>query len=298
MAFPEPTRPHETNTHSTLATAPGNGSSPNGNGESYHVALDVFSGPLDLLLYLIKKEEVEIHDIPIARITRQYLQYIDMMQKLDLELAGEFVLMAATLIRIKTRLLLPRDEEEGDEIDPREELIMALVEYRKYREIAEMLRERALLEESFYPITAGVEKIAGRVDLMPASTVFDLALAHRDVLRQRPEERLHEVDIEEVSIIDRAAFVMQVLSTTDSARFEEMYADAPRTIVAVVAFIALLELARARRVSLRQALPFDELRVFRGQRFTEPLDEIDVIAAVPVGETEPTTENETVTPDV
>ncbi len=98
--------------------------------QDYRVDLPVFNGPLDLLLYLIKKEEVDIYEIPLARITSQYLKYIDLMQVLNLDVAGEFVLMAATLIRAKARLLLPRDESDPEEIDPREELIMALVEYR------------------------------------------------------------------------------------------------------------------------------------------------------------------------
>ena len=113
----------------------------NGNNGDYRVELEVFSGPLDLLLYLIKKEEVDIYNIPIARITSQYLRYIEMMHGLNLEIAGEFVLMAATLIRLKARLLLPRDESDSEEIDPREELILALVEYKKFKEAGEILRK-------------------------------------------------------------------------------------------------------------------------------------------------------------
>ncbi len=114
------------------------------------VDLAVFHGPLDLLLYLIRKEEVDIYDIPIAKITRQYLKYIELMTTLNLEMAGEFILMAATLIRIKTRMLLPRGESDADEPDPREELIWALIEYKKYKEAGEILREKALLEERNY----------------------------------------------------------------------------------------------------------------------------------------------------
>ena len=132
------------------------------NSADYQVDLAVFHGPLDLLLYLIKKEEVDIYDIPIAKITRKYLKYVEMMTSLDLEIAGDFILMAATLIRIKTRLLLPRDTENEDEHDPREELIMALIEYKKYKEAGEILKDKALLEEQNFVPTSPITKKIGR----------------------------------------------------------------------------------------------------------------------------------------
>lgn len=244
--------------------------------DRYQVNLEVFSGPLDLLLYLIRKDELDIYDIPIARITRQYLQYIEMMQTLNLEVAGEFILMAATLIRIKTRLLLPRNDEESDEADPREELIMALVEYRKYKEAGDILRDRALLEQRHYVPPSPVGEIRGRVDLIPATTLWDLITAYREVLQGREKEAVHEVAVEPVSIQDRMEVVMRLLENRESATFAELFADVPSRLVAVVTFIALLELARARRISLRQAAPFSELRVYRGETFGMPLADIEV----------------------
>ena len=244
----------------------------------YKVDLEVFSGPLDLLLYLIRKEEVDIYDIPIARITSQYLRYINLMQTLNLEVAGEFVLMAATLIRIKTRLLLPRDESEPEEEDPRDELIMALVEYKKYKETGEMLREKALLEEQNYIPPSPVGRIDGRVDLTPATTLFDLLTAFREVMAVSREELVHEVVPEEISIEDRIAAIMTHLQTDESATFVELFADLPRRIIAVVTFIAILELARTRRIRIMQAMPFSELRVYRGEFFHTtqlPTDLID-----------------------
>ncbi len=236
------------------------------NSEDYRVRLEVFSGPLDLLLYLIKTEEVDIYDIPIARITRQYLRYIDMMKTLDLEVAGEFILMAATLIRIKTRLLLPQDETDGEEHDPREELIMALVEYKKYKEAGEILRDRALQEEQITIPPSPVEKIEGRVDLTPMTSLYDLIVAFRDVVSHKRAEVVHEVVPEEVSIEERMEVVLQLLAQKESVTFVELFADTPRRMVAIVTFIALLELTRDRRISVYQAVPFSEVRVYRTDR--------------------------------
>lgn len=233
----------------------------------YKVDLEVFSGPLDLLLFLIRKEEVDIYDIPIAKITAQYLKYLELMQTLNLEIAGEFILMAATLIRIKTRLLLPRDESEPEEEDPREELIMALVEYKRYKEAGEVMRERALLEEQTYAPPSPMGRIEGKVDVSPATTLFDLLTAFRSVMSQHREEIVHEVIPEEISIEERIKSVVLYLKARESATFQELFADTPKRIIAVVTFIALLELARTRRIRILQAMPFSELRVYRGEFF-------------------------------
>ncbi len=253
----------------------------NGNNGDYRVELEVFSGPLDLLLYLIKKEEVDIYNIPIARITSQYLRYIEMMHGLNLEIAGEFVLMAATLIRLKARLLLPRDESDSEEIDPREELILALVEYKKFKEAGEILRENALMEERNYVPPSPVGKIEGRVEEEPVTGLFDLLMAFRDVLSARPDETVHEVEQEEINIEERVNIVMELLANKESATFRELFADIPRKIVAVVTFLAILELARHRRIRLMQARPFTEMRVYRGEKFeagVESLKQLDIAA--------------------
>ncbi|RME30130.1 MAG: segregation/condensation protein A [Candidatus Zixiibacteriota bacterium] len=256
--------------------------------DEYQVRLEAFSGPMDLLLYLIKKEEVDIYDIPIANITRQYLQYIELMKTLNLEVAGEFILMAATLIRIKTRMLLPRDPEEGEEGDPREELILALIEYRKYKEAGDILRDRALLEERNYVPPSPVGRMRGQVDVIPSTTVWDMITAFKEVMQARHEELVHHVENEPVSIEERIEAVMRVLRERESATFIELFTDAPLRIVAVVTFIALLELARSHRIAIRQAAPFTELRVYRGEAFDAPLRDIDLVEFTTV--TEPTHE--------
>jgi len=245
--------------------------------DDYRVDLTVFQGPLDLLLYLIRKEEVDIYDIPISRITRQYLQYVEMMQGLNLEIAGEYILMAATLIRIKTRMLLPREETETDEIDPREELVMALIEYKKYKEAGDILREKALLEERNYVPPIPVGEIQGKVEVVPSTTLFDLLTAFKEVLESQHDEIVHQVDYEEITVEERTLHILEIMSAREFATFAELFRDIPRKIIAVVTFIALLELVRARRISISQSYPFEELRVYRGEQFTDPAKAIDLI---------------------
>lgn len=247
------------------------------NDGDYRVDLAIFHGPLDLLLYLIKKDEVEIYDIPIAKITRQYLEYIDLMKELNLEVVGDFILMAATLIRIKAKMLLPREVEDGEEVDPREELVAALIEYKKYKEVGEILREKAILEERNYVPPTPHKKEDYKTDWMPATNLFDLLTAFKEVLKERPEDTTHQVELEAVSIQERMKVVLDILSTREYASFIELFSDLPRRIVAVVTFIALLELARARRISISQSRPFAELRIYRGERFQAKQDAIDLV---------------------
>lgn len=245
--------------------------------EDYRVDLPAFSGPLDLLLYLIKKDEVDIYDISISRITQQYLKYIELMKELNLEVAGEFILMAATLIHIKARLLLPHDPLDSEEEDPREELIMALIEYKKYREASEILRERALMEERYFVPESPVGRPETKVDMAPGTTLFDLISAFREVIANRPEENIHQVQTFEVTIEDRIGWVIKFLQGREYATFHELFADTPRRIVAVVTFIALLELVRTRRIAVDQSEAFRELRIYRGDQFDAPQREIDII---------------------
>jgi segregation and condensation protein A len=247
-----------------------NGLTTESRSDNYRVNLEIFNGPLDLLLHLIKVEEVDIYDIPIARITEQYLKYVEMMKNLDLEVAGEFILMAATLIRIKVRLLLPQDEADTDEPDPREELIMALVEYKKYKEAGELLRDRMLYEERHYVPPPPVEDACERVDFTPMTSLYDLVVAFRDVLVSQKAEQFHEVGSRRVTIEERMEIVLKLLADRDYATFRDLFTDRPHKIVAVVTFIALLELARLRRIRIYQSVPFSEVRVYA----TDKSDEI------------------------
>ncbi|MBN2227082.1 MAG: segregation/condensation protein A [candidate division Zixibacteria bacterium] len=240
--------------------------------DNYSVNLEVFHGPLDLLLYLIKKDEIDIYDIPIARITMQYMQYIEMMKILNLELAGEYILMAATLIRIKAKLLLPRDEFDGEEQDPRQELVAALLEYKKFKEAGEILREKRLLEERVYvPPTMGGDFNRKKVILSDSTTLYDMLTAFREVLERVGKDQFYEIEPEEMTVEDRIERVMDVLTSRESVTFQDLFSDIPSKLVAILTFLALLELARMHRISIRQSLPFSELRVYRGEFYDTPL---------------------------
>jgi segregation and condensation protein A len=247
--------------------------------ENYSVNLEIFQGPLDLLLYLIRKDEIDIYDIPIARVTEQYMQYLEMMQILNLELAGEYILMAATLIRIKARLLLPRDEFDTEEPDPREELVAALLEYKKFKEASEILREKRLLEERVFvpPPVGGGNGEKEKIVLLDDATLFDLLTAFKAVLERKGEENLYSITAEEISIEDRIMWIIGILEQKESATFPELFEDGPRKLVAIVTFLALLELIRVHRITIRQSLPFSELRVYRGKSFADSHSVVDFL---------------------
>jgi len=238
----------------------------------YSVNLEVFHGPLDLLLYLIKKDEIDIYDIPIARITMQYMQYVEMMKILNLELAGEYILMAATLIRIKAKLLLPRDECDGEELDPRQELVAALLEYKKFKEASEILREKRIFEERvFVPPSVGGDFKRKKVILSDNTTLYDMLTAFREVLERVGKDQFYEIQPEEMTVEDRIGRVMEIMVARESVTFQELFADIPSKLVAILTFLALLELTKMHRISIRQSLPFSELRVYRGDLYDTPL---------------------------
>lgn len=229
--------------------------------ESYSVRLDKFEGPLDLLLHLIRKNELDIRDIPVAVITRQYLDYIKLMKELNLEVAGEFLLMASTLLHIKSRLLLPQDEqEEGEEeeADPRAELIRRLLEYQQYKEAGQLLGARALLGREVFTRTSPDPDLAllqgeeGPLEL----SLFDLVDAFRSLLARIPAESFHEVSpAETFSIADCISEILSLLQERDTVRFDDLVAvDLTRERV-IVTFLALLELCRLKLIRIFQNEP-------------------------------------------
>jgi len=235
--------------------------------EDYPVRLKVFEGPLDLLLHLIRKHEVDIYDIPIALITQQYLDYLDLMQELDLDVAGEFLVMAATLIHIKSRTLLPRPDpaQEEPEEDPREELVRRLLEHQKFKAAAELLHEKEIQREAQWGRPDGrVAEIVGEppepeieVDL------FSLMAAFRQVLeraRHRPRVLLPP---EQISIETRIEQLLARLSDTEACGFEELFADVETRAGMIVTFLALLEMIRLKRIRVFQQGNFGPIRVYR-----------------------------------
>jgi segregation and condensation protein A len=235
--------------------------------ESYPVKLDNFEGPLDLLIHLIKKNEVNIYDIPIALIAQQYLGYLDLMRELDLDLAGDFLVMAATLIHIKSRMLLPRPDptQEDPEEDPRELLVRRLIEHQKYKAAAELLHERETLREAqWMRPDERVAAIAGE-EYEPELEVdlFTLLSAFRDVLeraRQRPRRALPP---EQISIEERIEQLLARLSETEACGFDDLFGDLNTKSGMIVTFLALLEMIRLRLVRVFQAGSGGPIRIYK-----------------------------------
>jgi segregation and condensation protein A len=230
--------------------------------DAYRVRLPNFEGPLDLLCFLIKKEELDIYDIPIALITRQYLEYINLMRELDLEVAGEFILMAATLIQIKVRMLLPRSPEEGEEEeDPRADLVRQLLEYRRYKEVAESLvtiedRQSRIFHRSYFEWQ---KPFRTKEIVLKDMTLFDLLAAFKDVLDNIPKVSYHEVQPIGVTIEEQAALILKSLEDRDIVLFRDLMNSVRERIVVVVTFIAILELIKSKRITVRQADVFGEI---------------------------------------
>ena len=234
----------------------------------YKVRLEVFEGPLDLLLYLIKQDEVDIYEISIERITQQYLEFMDAFKVLDLEVAGEFVVMAANLIYIKSRSLLPAHvqppEEEAEEDDPRWDLIRQLVEYKKFKDAAAQLSQREVEQSNLFgrmqePADQAPERPLGEV------SVFDLINAFNKVLKRIAEksEDLREIFEENFTVSDKIDLIMKLTSSGVPLKFTELFANAASRTEVVVTFLALLELVRLKQLSLAQDGAFGEIELRR-----------------------------------
>ncbi len=236
----------------------------------YKVKLEVFEGPLDLLLYLIKKEEVDIYDIPIEKITNQYMEYLTLMQMLNLEVAGEFLVMAATLMYIKSRMLLPEDQqvkdtEEEDGEDPRWELIRQLVEYKKFKDAALQLGQREE-EQSNVFARSGDTGVEIDVKDMPLAEVgiFDLIGAFNEVLkRASARSDFHEILEEKFSVSDKIEEILYTLRDRAEMLFSELFEQASSRTEIVVTLLALLELIRLKRLKVTQHKPFGEILVIK-----------------------------------
>ena len=240
-----------------------------GNGE-YKVDLDVFEGPLDLLLYLIRRDEIDIYDISIERITRQYMEYLDMMKQLDIDIAGEFLVMASTLMLIKSRTLLPVETRPGadddeEEKDPRLDLVRQLVEYKKFKDAAANLSEREYRQMDCY-LAGGEVALEEEDDFAPKLAdigLFDLLTAFQDVMRRAPVMPLGQLKAIVWSVPEKMETILSGVKEKGRSglAFSKLFtAESPRGEV-IVTFLALLELLRLHKVSVRQYVPFTEILV-------------------------------------
>ena len=234
---------------------------------AYRVKLDIFEGPLDLLLYLIKKNEVDIYNIPIAIITEQYLEYLDLMKVLNLTIAGEFLVMAATLMKIKSKMLLPPTEdteEEEEGVDPRAELMEHLLEYERYKEAAHQLVDRELLEKDIFTRVQGEEQLSvvDRDSMVIEVSLFDLVDALRKVIERKDlSDKFMEVTVEKISVKDKMVEILQRLKETQQITFQSLFDELSTKYEIITAFLAILELMRLRAVKVFQVRPYEEIRI-------------------------------------
>jgi segregation and condensation protein A len=231
---------------------------------TYKLRLSNFEGPLDLLLHLIKINEVDIYDIPIAAITDQYVEYLKMMRELDLEIASEFLLMAATLMEIKSRMLLPtQPSEEEPEEDPRFELIEQILEYKKYKELAGHLEEKAAVESHFFQRNFKENVDVETGEPLIEVTLFELLQAFKHVLEYATEEPFREITLEEISVEEKMEEIRARLREKNNMLLDEIFKGETKTkAVLISTFLALLELIRLKELAARQTKLFGEIRIF------------------------------------
>lgn len=245
-----------------------------GDGEDYRVALQFFEGPLDLLLHLLRKHEVDIYDIPIATVTREYLAYLELLHTLNLEVAGSFLEMAATLALIKSRMLLPAPEtEEGEEeVDPRAALVEQLIEYQTCKEVANHLRERAEAQARIYYRGMDTARVEARPSELRELTLVDLLDAFRVVLTELEGRAVREIELEPLTIQEQIGVVLERLAERDSLLFTDLFRRRPSRTERVVTFLALLELIRLQAVGFRQEHHFGPIWIYRRAAEDGPID--------------------------
>lgn len=245
---------------------------------SYKLRLDIFEGPLDLLLYLIKKNDLNIYDIPISSITDQYMEYIEMMRILDLEIIGDFLVMAATLMQIKSRMLLPPDpsQEEKEELDPRDELVRRLQEYKIFKEIAEQLKEKEGKRQDLF--TRKIDEDL-RHELKEESkevyfeaNLFDLINAFSKALQKFKTQSVYELNEEQFTVEQKIHEVLHALLKTPRLMLVELFSQARSKVEIVVTFISVLELIRLKEIKIVQRYLFSDIEIMRNKDNVLPVN--------------------------
>jgi len=234
----------------------------------YKIKLDQFEGPLDLLLFFIKRDELNIYDIPISKITKEFLGYVNLIKMLDLEVAGDFILMASTLMHIKVRMLLPREvDEKGEEIDPRAELIQALLEYKKYKEMSE---ELAFFETNQRKInyrgnfTEDEKESPPDLEvLLKNVTIFDLAKAFKKALDSIKPEVFHEIKRVNITLEEQINYIQTKLDEISELHFLSLVDGMNEKIRIVITFVALLELAKMGMIGIKESTNFNDFVIIR-----------------------------------
>jgi segregation and condensation protein A len=242
------------------------------------VKLEIYQGPLDLLLDLIRKQEINIYDIPIARITQQYLDYLRLLEEMNIDVAGEFILMAATLIYIKSRMLLPPDPSAPPEEleDPRLELVQRLLEHEQFKNAAQMLQSKRMLEDATWSQPGIDEFVEAEDEPGLAVSVFDLISVFREVLERAKKRPQLEIQREEVTVAQMIEHVKQVLAADSRpVRLDDLIAGYLTRQALIALFLALLEMVRLRAILLRQKALFAPITVHKSRRFEEIMSAVN-----------------------
>ena len=231
----------------------------------HKVEIDQFQGPLDLLLYFIRRDEIYINDIPIAKITAEYLQIVEDMKSMNLSVAGEFILMAATLMRIKSKMLLPRPDLDdlGEPIDPRTELVQQLIEYKKYKDIADNLSEKweALSYQHERSLTQSIGDIEEEINYLKEISVFELAKHFKEVMDRAPEINPYEVDLNTLDLSDKKQFILSSFDGRGILSFEHLLKSCKSKLEVVITFIALLDLVQQFKIAVFQSSLFEDIEI-------------------------------------
>ena len=234
---------------------------------NYQCNLDIFEGPLDLLLHLIKEQKMDIYDIRIAEITKQYLSYLDLLSELNLEMVGEYLVMAAELAKIKSKTLLPIPETEEDVLtaageDPRAELMRRLLEYQRYKEAAFELRQKEYDQQQLFSRTGEVVLENSEEELLIEANVFDLLTAFQKVLKEKSFKKNYEIKVTTLSVSDRISGILEILNASESVTFDSLFTSLNTKQEVIVTFLAILELMRMQLIRSQQARQFDVIRIY------------------------------------
>lgn len=232
----------------------------------YRVKLQHFEGPLDLLLFFIKRDELDIYDIPISKITKEFLTYVHLMQELDLEIAGEFIVMAATLMQIKVRMLLPRHEGEESEEDPRAELVRRLVEYKRFKEMSQEIskmedEQRKLYYRRFFHADPKIHMIEEEEATLKDISLFNLIAAFKSAMDHMPRKIVHEVTLQNVSVDEQISFVVDYLRVYKETTLLRLVAHMTDKVRIIVTIIALLEMTKNKVLSLEPVDGKDDILI-------------------------------------
>jgi segregation and condensation protein A len=234
---------------------------------NYRCNIDIFEGPLDLLLHLIKEQKMDIYDIRISEITKQYLSYLDLLSELNLEMVGEYLVIAAELAKIKSKTLLPVPETEEDVLaaegeDPRAELMRRLLEYQRYKEAAFELRQKEYDQQQLFTRTGEVVLESSEEELLIEANVFDLLTAFQKVLKEKSFKKDYEIKITTLSISDRIKDILEILNLSESVTFDSLFTTLNSKQEVIVTFLAILELMRMQLIRSQQARQFDVIRIY------------------------------------